>query len=217
MKQCLGICAVCVLIAAAGRAAESGYVNWAGHGGSSDETDYSALAQIDAANVDRLGLAWYLDLPDEQMLEATPLEVNGVLYFTGSQAKVYAVEALTGKSLWTYDPETWKHGPQKMHYALPCNRGVAYEDGRVFVGTVDGRLIALDGKTGALLWSTQTTAPESFQTITGAPRAFKGKVVIGNGGADFGARGYVTRLRCGDRAPGVAVLYRAGFCRGQSW
>jgi len=199
VKQCFGICALCILCAMgicgaapSGRAADSGYVNWAGHGGSSDETDYSPLEQINQANVGRLGLAWHLDLPGEQMLEATPLEVDGVLYFTGTQAKVYAVDTLTGKLLWTYDPEIWKHGPQKMHYALPCNRGVAYEDGRVFVGTVDGRLIALDSKTGASLWSTETTAPGSFQTVTGAPRAFNGRVVIGNGGGDFGARGYVT-------------------------
>jgi quinohemoprotein ethanol dehydrogenase len=199
VKRCFGICALCILsamgiydIAPAGRAAESSYVNWVGHGGNSDEADYSALEQINKANVDRLGLAWYLDLPGEQMLEATPLEVNGVLYFTGTQAKVYAVDTATGKLLWTYDPEIWKHGPQKMHYALPCNRGVAYEDGRVFVGTVDGRLIALDAKTGASLWSAETTPPGSFQTITGAPRAFNRKVVIGNGGGDFGARGYVT-------------------------
>jgi quinohemoprotein ethanol dehydrogenase len=178
--------------APAGRAAQSGYVNWGGHGGSSDETDYSALDQIDEADVGRLGLAWHLDLPDERMLEATPLEVNGVLYFTGSYAKVYAADAASGKLSWTYDPEIWKHSPQKQHYALPCNRGVAYEDGRIFVGTIDGRLIALDAKTGAPIWSTETTAPGSVQTITGAPRAFNGKVVIGNGGADFGARGYLT-------------------------
>src|SRR5580704_5585222 len=179
-------------IALGERPAANGVVNWAGHGGSSDETDYSALQQVNGANVGRLGLAWYLNLPDERMLEATRVEVNGVLYFTGSYAKVYATDAVNGRLLWTYDPEIWKHGPQKLRYALPCNRGVAYADGRVFVGTIDGRLIALDAKTGALLWSTETTAPGSVQTITGAPRAFNGKIIIGNGGADFGARGYVT-------------------------
>lgn len=199
MKQSFWICALCMLsaagisrIALGERPAANGVVNWAGHGGNSDETDYSALQQVNGANVGRLGLAWYLNLPDERMLEATPLEVNGVLYFTGSYAKVYATDAVNGRLLWTYDPEIWKHGPQKLRYALPCNRGVAYADGRVFVGTIDGRLIALDAKTGALLWSTETTAPGSVQTITGAPRAFNGKIIIGNGGADFGARGYVT-------------------------
>lgn len=197
MKHWFWICAL-MSAAVTSRAApdehpaSSAFVNWRAHGGSSDEIDYSALEQINAANVERLGLAWYLDLPDERMLEATPLAVDGVLYFTGSYAKVYAVDAVSGKSLWTYDPEVWKHEPQKLRYALPCNRGAAYESGRVFVGTIDGRLIALDAKTGSLLWSAQTTAPGSVQTITGAPRAFDGKVIIGNGGADFGARGYVT-------------------------
>lgn len=199
MKQWFSIVAMCMLstggisgVVLANAGAASSYVNWPGHGGSSDEDDYASLGQVNRRNVARLGLAWYLDLPDERMLEATPVEVNGVLYFTGSYAKVYAADAVSGKLLWTYDPEIWKHSPQKLRYALPCNRGVAYENGRVFVGTIDGRLIALDAKTGGLLWSTETTSSASFQTITGAPRAFNGRVVIGNGGADFGARGYVT-------------------------
>ncbi len=190
MRQWFWICVLSMALAE--HAAAIGFSNWMGHGGSSDETDYSPLERINGENAGRLGLAWYLDLPGEQMLEATPLAVDGVLYFTGSYAKVYAVDAASGKLLWTYDPEIWKHAPQKLRYALPCNRGVAYEGGRIFVGTLDGRLIALSAKTGTLLWSVETTAPESPQTITGAPRAFGGKVVIGNGGADFGARGYLT-------------------------
>jgi quinohemoprotein ethanol dehydrogenase len=166
--------------------------NWTDHNGSSDETSYSALNQITPANVGKLGLAWFLDLPDEQMLEATPLAVDGLLYFTGGHDAVYAVEAVTGKLLWKYDPEVWKHGPQKMHYGLAANRGAAYAKGRIFVGTIDGRLIALDAKTGKVAWSAETTSPQSPQTITGAPRVFGDKVVIGNGGADFGARGYLT-------------------------
>lgn len=195
--RAFGLCALFAAAAIAGtaharRAPAGGSVNWPAHGGGSEETDYSALAQIDAANVGRLGLAWYLDLPGERMLEATPLAVNGVLYFTGSYDKVYAVDAARGKLLWTYDPQVWSHAPQKLRYALPCNRGVAYEHGRIFVGSIDGRLIALDASAGNVLWSTQTTSPSSVQTITGAPRAFDGKVIIGNGGADFGARGYIS-------------------------
>jgi quinohemoprotein ethanol dehydrogenase len=166
--------------------------DWPGHGGSSDETAFSPLHQIDKANVGRLGLAWFVDLPDEQMLEATPLAVDGVLYFTGSYAKVYAVDGASGKTLWTFDPEVWKHAPTKLRYALPANRGAAYADGRIFVGTLDGRLIALDARSGRQLWSVETTGPDSIQTITGAPRVFNGKVVIGNGGADFATRGYLT-------------------------
>src|SRR5262249_46340900 len=114
------------------------------------------------------------------------------LYFTGGRAKVYAVNAATGKLLWTYDPEVWKHDPQKMRLTLPVNRGPAYADGRLFLGTVDGRLIALDARSGKLLWSVVTVPSNPFQTITGAPRVFKDKVVIGQGGADRGSRGYVT-------------------------
>jgi quinohemoprotein ethanol dehydrogenase len=176
--------------------------NWTGHGGTADETSYSPLAQINTGDVARLGLAWYVDLPNEQMLEATPLAVDGVLYFTGSYAKVYAVDGATGRRLWTYDPDVPKHAPTKMRYALPANRGVAYAAGRIFVGTLDGRLIALDAKTGQPIWSAQTTAADSVQTITGAPRVFNDKVIIGNGGADFGARGYVTAY---DQATGQQV------------
>jgi quinohemoprotein ethanol dehydrogenase len=177
-------------------------VDWPGHGGTSDETDFSPLAQIDKGSIQRLGLAWFLDLPDERMLQTTPLEINGVIYFTGSYAKVYAADAVSGKLLWTYDPEVWKHGPQKLRFVLPSNRGVGYAAGRVFVGTLDGRLIALDAKTGKVLWAVETTSPESKQTITGAPRVFDGKVVIGNGGADFGERGYLTAY---DTATGKQV------------
>jgi quinohemoprotein ethanol dehydrogenase len=196
MKRSLCAWVLGVLIAgvSAGTAhqAESNVANWANHNNTSDETAYSPLDQINRSNVSKLGLAWYLDLPDERMLEATPLAVDGVIYFTGSYAAVYAVDALSGKLLWKYDPEVWKHGPQKMRFMLPDNRGVAYADGRLFVGTLDGRLIALNAKSGSPLWSVQTTALQSIQTITGAPRVFDGKVIIGNGGSDFGARGYVT-------------------------
>src|SRR6185436_16330020 len=105
--------------------------------------------QIKASNIDRLGLGWWLELPGEVSLEATPLAVDGVLYFTGSYAAVYAVAASTGKLLWKYDPETWKHHPEKMNFIMyPVNRGAAYADGRVFAAALDGRLFALDAKTG---------------------------------------------------------------------
>jgi len=212
VKRWLVRCALgCWLLAGAGhlsvlaigahRADSGGTVGWPDHNGSSDETSYSALTQIGKTNVERLGLAWYLDLPDEQMLEATPLEVNGVLYFTGSRATVYAVDAASGKLRWSYDPEVWRFA-QKMRYIMPANRGVAYAAGRVFVGATDGRLIALDAQSGKPLWSVDTMSPGSVQTITGAPRVFDGKVVIGQGGSDFGARGYVTAY---DQATGRQI------------
>ena len=122
--------------------------NWVAHGADPDETDFSQLDQIKAANVNGLGLGWWLDLPGEVSLEATPLAVDGVLYFTGSYGKVYAVDGVSGKLLWSYDPEIWKHNPAKMRLGFAVNRGVAYADGRIFSATLDGRLFALDRASG---------------------------------------------------------------------
>ena len=166
--------------------------NWTNIGGGADESGYSRLQQINTGNVAELGLAWSLDLPGETALEATPLAVDGVLYFTGTYASVYAVEGASGKLIWRHDPETWKHSPAKTRMGTSVNRGVAYADGRVFVGAYDGRLIALDARSGKRLWSVDTLPPDTPQMITGAPRVFRGKVIIGNGGADYGARGFVT-------------------------
>lgn len=181
-----GIAATSAYAAAVGAAA-----NWLAPGGAADESSYSVLDSINTRNVSRLGLISSLDLPGEVSLEATPLAVDGVLYFTGSYAAVYAVEAVTGELLWKYDPEVWKHRPEKVA-VMAVNRGAAYENGRVFAASQDGRLHALDARTGKLLWSAETIAPGLFNSSTGAPRTFNGKVIIGNGGADFGARGYVT-------------------------
>jgi quinohemoprotein ethanol dehydrogenase len=167
-------------------------VDWPTHGGGADESGYSRLDQITTANVGRLGLAWSLDLPGEVTLEATPLAVGGVLYFTGTYSAVYAVEARSGRLLWRYDPQIWKHHPEKMRYCFAVNRGAAYAAGRVFAAAYDGRLIALDAKTGTLLWSVETVPEDRLNYITGAPRVFNGKVIIGNSGADYGARGYVS-------------------------
>lgn len=167
--------------------------DWLNHGGGVDESGFSRLDAIRASNIGKLGLSWFLDLPGEVSLEATPLAVNGVLYFTGSNSSVYAVDGARGKLLWKYDPQTWKYAPAKMNVMLyPVNRGAAYADGRVFSASADGRLFALNAKTGELIWSVETLARDSRHTITGAPRTFNGKVIIGNGGGDLGARGYVT-------------------------
>ena len=165
---------------------------WTGINADSDETGYSRLAQITPANAARLGLAWTYELPGEVSLEAAPLAVGGKLYFTGSYATVYAVDAASGKLAWSFAPETWKHNPAKMHYGFGANRGVAYAGGKIFSAALDGRLIALDAASGAVLWQVETTDPKGGQTITGTPRVFAGKVIVGQGGADFGMRGYVT-------------------------
>jgi len=166
--------------------------DWPHYGGQYDEAGYAALGTIDTANVDRLGLAWSLDLPGQQSLEATPLEVDGVLYFTGTYSDVFAVSVDTGKLLWKHEAKVYEHNPRKMNFIFPLNRGCAYADGRVFSATTDGRLLALDAKTGNELWSVETVRRDDGRYITGAPRAFEGKVIIGQGGGDVGERGYVT-------------------------
>ena len=140
--------------------------------------------------------------------EATPLVVDGVLYVSTAWSKVKAYDAATGKPLWAYDPEV----PGEWAVNACCdvvNRGVAVWEGKVFVGSFDGRLIALDAATGRELWDVNTIDRTKPYTITGAPRVVKGKVIIGNGGAEFGVRGYVSAYDARDRGAGVAVLHGA--------
>ncbi|MGO9933320.1 MAG: PQQ-dependent dehydrogenase, methanol/ethanol family [Steroidobacteraceae bacterium] len=179
-------------VSAAANAAIGAGAEWHEVNADSDETGYSRLDQITAANAARLGLVWYLDLPGEVTLQASPIEVGRLLYFTGSYATVYAVDAVTGMLVWKFEPKTWQHNPMKMNYGFGANRGAAYSNGRIFSAALDGRLFALDASTGRMIWSTETTDPKGGQTITGAPRVFNGKVIIGQAGADFGMRGYVT-------------------------
>ena len=166
--------------------------DWADHGADVDETGFSPLAQVNKATIGKFGLAWYLDLPGETSLEGTPLAVGGVLYATGAYGKVYAVDGASGRLLWTHDPAVWRANPAKLALNFAANRGVAYADGRIFLATFDGRLQALDAKTGKLVWSVETVPHDSFYFITAAPRVFNGKVIIGNSGGDFGARAFVT-------------------------
>ena len=166
---------------------------WTAPQGGFDEAGYSRLDQIGPNNIGKLGLAWSMDLPEEVALEATPLAVDGTLYFSGGYAEVYALDAVTGRQLWKFDPRTWERSPGKFTFG--ANRGVAYEDGRIFVAEMDGRLNALDARTGEVIWSTDSIPDEPayrFSNSTGAPRVMNGKVIIGNGGADAGARGFVT-------------------------
>jgi quinohemoprotein ethanol dehydrogenase len=156
------------------------------------ETRFSKLKQIDDLNVKDLGLAWSYDLESTRGVEATPLIVQGVMYVSGPWSIIHAIDVRTGKRLWVYDPKV----PRELGYKGCCdvvNRGVAVHKGKVYVGAYDGRLIAIDVATGKLVWETDTIIDHSRSyTITGAPRVFKGNVVIGNGGAEFGVRGYVT-------------------------
>lgn len=165
--------------------------NWLSHGRSYDEARYSPLDQIDQNNVGKLGLAWFYDLDTSRGQEATPLVVDGVLYTSSAWSKVQAFDAVSGGLLWQFDPKV----PGETAIKGCCdvvNRGVAYWDGMVYVGALDGRLIAIDAKSGQQRWSQMTVDTSLNYTITGAPRIVKGKVIIGNSGAEFGVRGYVT-------------------------
>ena len=165
--------------------------NWMAYGRTYSEQHFSPLDQINDQNVSQLGLAWYDKLDTNRGQEATPIVVDGVMYFTSAWSKVFAVNAATGQLLWSYDPKV----PGDWAVNACCdvvNRGVAAWNGRIFFGTLDGRLIALDAKTGHVVWETLTVDPAFRYTITGAPRVAKGKVIIGNGGGEFGVRGYVS-------------------------
>ena len=165
--------------------------NWLTHGRTYTEQRFSPLKQINDQNAGSLGLAWYFDLDTHRGQEATPLVVDGVMYFTTAWSKVVALDAATGRLLWSYDPTV----PPQWAVNACCdvvNRGVAVWQGKVYVGTLDGRLVALDAATGKPVWQKLTVDPARRYTITGAPRVVKGKVLIGNGGAELDARGYVS-------------------------
>jgi len=165
--------------------------NWLTTGRTYSEQRFSPLAKIDANNVKQLGLAWFVDLDTHRGQEATPLIIDGVLYSTSAWSKVQAIDAASGKLLWQYDPKV----PGETGVKACCdtvNRGVAAYEGKLFVGTLDGRLVALDAATGNEVWSVVTVDQTKAYTITGAPRVIKGKVLIGNGGAEYGVRGYIS-------------------------
>jgi len=166
--------------------------DWPSYGLDYAETRFSRLRRITDANVKDLGLVWTYNLESTRGVEATPLVVDGIMYVTASWSIVHAIDVRTGQRLWTFDPQV----PREMGYRGCCDvvsRGVALHRGKVFVASFDGRLIALDAARGKRLWERDTIVDHRRSyTITGAPRVFKGNVVIGNGGAEYGVRGYVT-------------------------
>jgi len=172
-------------------AADDSPGEWLTHGRTYGEQRFSPLTQISKTTVKDLGLAWSYDLPENRGIEATPLVADGVMYTTSSWSIVRAFDARTGKLLWEHDPQV----PRKTGVKACCdsvNRGVALWQGRVYFGALDGRLISLDAKTGKKVWEVVTVDQSKPYTITGAPRIVKGKVLIGNGGAELGVRGYLS-------------------------
>ncbi|WP_304236666.1 PQQ-dependent dehydrogenase, methanol/ethanol family [Jiulongibacter sediminis] len=186
---------------AALRATDGSDGNWLTYGLDYAETRYSPLSQINAENISELGLAWDLDLGTKRGIETTPLVVNSVMYLTGPWSKVFAVNAKDGSLIWEYDPQvSGSYGERGCCDVV--NRGVAFYEGSVFVGAFDGRLISLNAETGKPNWEVMTVDKDKPYTITGAPRVVKGKAIIGNGGAEFGVRGYFTAYdaKTGDQA-----------------
>jgi len=167
--------------------------DWLAFGRTYHEQRHSPLTQINDSTVKDLGVAWYVDLPNARTLYGTPLVVDGVMYFEGSYNVLRAVDAATGALRWEYDPEVTEHAGNRLRVMWDASRGIAFWKGKVYVATVDGRLIAVDANTGKEIWSTMTVDPALPFYITGAPKAFRGLVVIGNGGTEDGPlRGYLT-------------------------
>ncbi len=164
---------------------------WLVHGRTYAEQRYSPLNQINTETVKNLGIAWVFETDTNRGHEATPIVVDDIMFSTSAWSIVYANDAKTGEIIWKFDPKV----PKEKAYFVCCdvvNRGVAVWQGKVFFGTIDGRLIALDAKTGEMIWEKMTVNPSQAYSITGAPRVVKNKVVIGNGGAEYGVRGYVS-------------------------
>jgi PQQ-dependent dehydrogenase (methanol/ethanol family) len=173
------------------KAADSEPGSWMSYGRTYSEQRYSPLKAITTDNVDQLGLAWSYDLETERGIEATSIVVDGVMYTTSAWSIVHALDARSGKILWSFDPGVAK---DKQRHACcdVVNRGVAVWDGQVFVGALDGRLIALDAASGKVNWEVATVDATLPYTITGAPRVIDGRVLIGNGGAEYGVRGFIS-------------------------
>ena len=202
--------ALALVVSACGQGADEGGINaemlvnagaddanWITHGRTYSEQRYSPLDQVNAENVGDLGLAWFADMDTARGQEATPIVLDGKLYVTTAWSKVKAFDAATGEALWEFDPEV----PGETAVKACCdvvNRGLATWGNKLFLGTLDGRLIAINRDTGKVVWEKVTVDRSSPYTITGAPRVINGKVLIGNGGAEFGVRGYLAAYDASD-------------------
>jgi PQQ-dependent dehydrogenase (methanol/ethanol family) len=192
-----------VLVGLASPAAAQTGAAWAVYGGDNANTRYSTLNQINAANVGRLKVAWALQLGSLRSQESTPILVGDLLYVTSSHGpkNVFAADARTGEVRWRYSPEV----PAGIDQYACCdvnNRGVAHANGKIFVGRLDGHLVALDARTGKELWKSQVIDHTSGSVITSPPMVVKNLVITGFGGGEYGVRGYITAF---DQATGREV------------
>lgn len=171
--------------------ADSNTSDWLLRGRNYAEQNFSPLNQINDGNVAKLGLLWSLDIPSKDGLSATPIVVDGVAYLSAPFSKVHAIDIRSGKLVWSYDPKVKLGSSFSSTWSALRNRGAAFWDGKVYVGTADCRLVAIDSKTGVLKWEVQACDSSKENGIAGAPMVANGKVYIGNGVSDLGARGYL--------------------------
>jgi quinohemoprotein ethanol dehydrogenase len=165
--------------------------DWLTSGRNYSEDRYSELDQITKSNINELGLAWSINLGVYSGIKSTPIVSDGIMFMSGPWSKVYAIDVRKGEIIWIYDPEV----PREYGIKVCCdvvNRGVSMYKGMIYVGTLDGRLVAIEAATGKLVWETLTVDQNKPYSITGGTRVFDGKVLIGNSGGDYGVRGYVT-------------------------
>ena len=170
-------------------AAASDANNFLHTNGNYDQTRYFPGKQINTSNVGKLRPAWIFQTEVKESLETTPIVVNGVMYVTTSFNHVYALDAKTGEQYWHYKH---KMGPITTYCCGPNNRGVAVYGDKVFMATLDAKLVALDAKTGRLVWETEIADPELGYSETMAPTAVNGKILIGTNGGEYGIRGFVS-------------------------
>ena len=195
MKTCAALLVTSALVLAglvSPASAQTGAV-WGVYGGDSANTRYSTLTQVNASNVGRLKVAWALQLGSLRSQESTPIVVGDLLYVTSSHGpkNVFAVDARSGEVRWRYSPEV----PAGIEQYACCdvnNRGVAHANGKIFVGQLDGYLVALDAKTGKELWKSQVIDYTSGSVITSPPTVVKNLVITGFGGGEYGVRGSIT-------------------------
>ena len=156
--------------------------------GNYSQTRYYPASQINTGNVKNLRPAWIFQTEVVESQETTPIVVNGVMYITTSFSHVYALDAATGEQIWHYKH---KMGPITTYCCGPNNRGVAVSGDKVFLGTLDAKLVALDAKSGKVVWEKQIADPEKGYSETMAPTAVNGKILIGTNGGEYGVRGFV--------------------------
>ena len=167
---------------------------WLTYGQTFEEQRFSTLTQINRDTVAELGLAWFKPMGERHRMQGTPLIVDGVMYVADPWNVTYALDAATGEEIWSFDPKTRREFVRYACCGSPMNRGVAVYEGRVFIATFDGRMVAVDATTGEKVWDVDTFDPSAVSpfTITGAPRVAAGKVFIGQSSSEYGVRGYVS-------------------------